>query len=90
MSTALMTSPAHGLQDLIFDDLRLRQQRIAEITEMIHVSFLEFGADTTLSLKFYLHSLLLIVLSAFSDPKWVLSVDVFLLKIQFGKYVGIS
>lgn len=42
MSTALMTSPPHGLQDLIYDDLRLRQQRIAEITEMIHVSN-EFG-----------------------------------------------
>ncbi|KAG0564803.1 hypothetical protein KC19_8G141200 [Ceratodon purpureus] len=40
MSTALMTTPAHGLQDLIFDDLRLRQQRIAEITEMIHVASL--------------------------------------------------
>lgn len=39
MSTLLMTSPAHGLQDLIFDDLRFRQQRIAEIIEMIHVSF---------------------------------------------------
>lgn len=40
MSTSLMTSPSHGLQDLIFDDLRLRQQRIAEITEMIHVASL--------------------------------------------------
>jgi len=40
MSTALMTSPPHGLQDLIYDDLRLRQQRIAEITEMIHVASL--------------------------------------------------
>lgn len=42
-----MTTPAHGLQDLIFDDLRLRQQRIAEITEMIHVSWLQFAAGTT-------------------------------------------
>jgi hypothetical protein len=33
-----MTTPVHGLADIVFDKRRLQQQQLAEITEMIHVS----------------------------------------------------
>jgi len=84
MSTALMTSPAHELQDLIFDDLRLRQQRIAEITEMIHVSFL-----LLFSWHQFVNAILFLIISlcfydsfgrvdfVFSESKWVLSTSDF-------------
>jgi geranyl diphosphate synthase len=44
MDVSILEPPPSGPGDALTKELRVRQQRIAEITEMIHVSSVEFYA----------------------------------------------